>query len=235
MAANGIASLRYDKIGSGKSKTSLKEQDLTFEDSIDDAKRWIDFLKADKRFATFVIAGHSEGSLVGMICSQRTKINAFISLAGTGRSIDKVIHEQLLANPYNTPAIIAEVEDAFNTLKRGDTVKTVPPYLMSLFRPSVQPYMRSWLAYTPASEIAMLRIPILLVQGTTDIQVSVKDAEILYAAVPKATYKLIEGMNHIFKKASADRTENLATYNNPTLPLHEELTPLLVTFIKALE
>jgi uncharacterized protein len=235
LAENGIASLRYDKVGSGKSKTQLKEQDFTFQDNINNAKRWIDYLVKDGRFATIIVAGHSEGSLVGMVCAQHTKVDAFISLAGTGRPIDEVIKEQLLANPYNTPKIMTQLDDAFTTLKRGDTLNTVPLYLMSLFRPSVQPYIRSWVAYDPAKEIAKLNIPILIVQGSNDIQVSVRDAELLHQAAPKSAYKLIDDMNHIFKNAPADRTKNMATYNNPSLPLHQELAPALISFIKALE
>ena len=39
-------------------------------------------------------------------------------------------------------------------------------------------------------------------------------------------------MNHVLKKAPADRAENLATYANPSLPLHEELLPAIEQFIK---
>lgn len=235
LVAQGIASLRYDKVGSGKSTTKLREEEMTLEGSIADATRWIDYLKKQKRFSKIVIAGHSEGALIGMICAQRSVVDAYVSLAGTGRAIDEVIREQLLTNPYNTPEIIAQVEEGFNTLKRGDSLKLVPPYLMSLFRPSVQPYMRSWLKYNPSNELPKLKIPVLIIQGTTDLQVSVKDAELLHQALPTAHFQVVEGMNHIFKRASSDRTENMATYSNAAVPLHEALVPAIVFFIKVLK
>lgn len=238
LATEGIASLRYDKIGSGKSTTVLKEEEMTIENAIKDATQWIDYLKKQKRFLKIIVAGHSEGSLIGMVCSQAKTVDAFISLAGTGRPIDEVILEQLHSNPYNTPEIIAQVEEGLNTLKRGDSVTLVPPYLMSLLRPSVQPYMRSWLAYDPRKEIKKLvesKKPILIIQGTTDLQVSVKDAELLYEVAPTAVYRVIEEMNHIFKRSSSDRAENMATYSNPALPLHESLPSAMISFIKALD
>ena len=93
-----------------------------------------------------------------------------------------------------------------------------------LFRPSVQPYMISWIKFDPQTEIKKLKIPVLIIQGTTDIQVSVDDAKWLSAAQPKGKLVVIENMNHILKEAPADRQKNIATYSNPDLPLKEDLS-----------
>ena len=61
-------------------------------------------------------------------------------------------------------------------------------------------------------------MPVLLLQGTTDIQVSVDEAKALKAAKPDAELVLIEGMNHVLKRAPADRAQNMAAYSNPDLP-----------------
>lgn len=233
LTAKGIATLRYDKRGIAQSKQAdLKEEDMVFETMIEDAQRWIRWLKKDKRFTHVIIAGHSEGSLVGMVAGSREKINGFISLAGAGRPIDVIIKEQVAKNPNNPPQVIHEVDTIFTQLRDGKKVEDVPFYLLSLFRPSVQPYMISWLKYDPAKEIQKLKVPVLIVQGTTDIQVSMTDSQLLKNARPKAQYALISGMNHIFKNAPADNvTENIATYNKPELPLSEPLVPTILNFI----
>ena len=101
---NGIASLRYDKRGIGKSRnTGLEESDLRFEHYIEDSKRWIAFLKKDKRFNQILVIGHSEGSLIGLITSQETGVDKFISIAGVGQSADKTLKEQLKSQP---PAVL---------------------------------------------------------------------------------------------------------------------------------
>ncbi|MFM2227783.1 MAG: hypothetical protein RL664_1126, partial [Bacteroidota bacterium] len=64
----------------------------------------------------------------------------------------------------------------------------------------------------------------------TDLQVQVKDAELLHQACPlNSELIVIEGMNHIFKMAPLDRVKNIETYSNPELPLAEELHRILET------
>jgi uncharacterized protein len=233
LALNGIASLRYDKRGVGQSKVlDLREEDIVFETMMEDAARWMRWLRRDNRFKKIIVAGHSEGSLVGMVVAQQEKAEAYISLAGTGRRIDIVIHDQVAKNPYNPPEVLRQVDSAFHKLKKGELVENVPPYLMALLRPSVQPFMISWLKYDPAVEISKLNVPVLIIQGSTDIQVSVTDSDLLKDAAPKAMYKVIEGMNHIFKDAPNDQQQNIATYRNPELPLSVKLVPAIIDFIK---
>ena len=100
-----------------------------------------------------------------------------------------------------------------------------------LFRPSAQPYLISWFKYDPQVEIAKLKKAILIVQGTTDIQVSVEDAKKLQAANLTSRMVILEGMNHIFKKAESDRMKNFQTYNQPELPLIPELIDTISSFI----
>lgn len=226
---HGIASMRYDKRAVGKSrKAGLKENDLRFETYIEDAKGWINLLKKDKRFSQIIVIGHSEGSLIGMIASQGENVDKFISIAGVGQSADKTIKEQLKAQP---PMVLEISSPIIDKLVKGETVKDVNPMLYSLFRPSIQPYMISWFKYDPQKEIAKLKKPILIVQGTTDIQVSTKDAELLAKANKKAEKKIIKGMNHILKEAELDRLKNIQTYNQPELPLKPELAKSIINFI----
>jgi pimeloyl-ACP methyl ester carboxylesterase len=230
LAANKISSLRFDKRGIGKSKGALKsESDITIDVYINDVILWINKLKQDKRFKGIIIMGHSEGSLIGMIAAEKTSIAKYISLAGSGRPADVILHEQL--QKQLPPQMLQESDVVMDSLKAGHTVKKFNPLLASLYRASVQPYMISWLKYDPAAEIKKLKIPVLLIQGTTDIQVSVEDAKLLSAAKPDAKLMLIENMNHILKEAEADRQKNVATYTNPDLPLKSELMKGICDFI----
>jgi hypothetical protein len=230
LTKNGIASLRYDKRGIAASKTAAaSEADLRFETYIKDAFDWIELLAADKRFSTVVVIGHSEGSLIGMAASQNQKVSKFVSVAGVGQAADKTIREQLAAQP---PMVLEQSTPILDELVKGNTVENVPQMLMPLFRPSVQPYMISWFKYDPQKEIVKLKKPVLIVQGTTDIQVTVADANRLQAAKPDAKMVQIEGMNHVLKAAEADRMKNIQTYSQPDLPLHPELAPAIVSFIQ---
>lgn len=230
LAKSGIASLRYDKRAIAASKAAAtSEADLRFETYIKDASGWIDLLAADQKFSAVIVIGHSEGSLIGMVASQNAKVAKFVSIAGVGQAADKTIREQLAAQP---PVVLEQSTPILDELVKGNTVENVPQMLMALFRPSVQPYMISWFKYDPQKEIVKLKKPVLIIQGTTDIQITVADAKRLQSAQPDAKMVQIEGMNHVLKTAEADRMKNIQTYSQPDLPLHAELMPAIVSFIR---
>lgn len=228
LANENIASIRFDKRGIAESiKAAKSEAELRFEDYINDAKQWIELLKKDKRFSKVIVIGHSEGSLIGMIAAL-PKADKYISIAGVGQSADKVLKEQLAAQPQGIKDISFAVID---TLAMGRKVANINPMFYSLFRPSVQPYLISWFKYDPQAEIKKLTIPILILQGTNDIQVSTEDAKRLSKANKKSQLVFIKNMNHILKITEGDRDANIATYNNPALAISEELVKCIVLFI----
>lgn len=231
LAAQGVASIRYDKRGIGKNRSlGGEEEDIRFEHFIDDAKSWAQFAKEDKRFSKVGIIGHSEGSLIGMVAASKANADTFISIAGAGRSIDQVLLEQLAAQL--PPNLLQESEDILEKLKQGEQVETFSVELQSLFRPSVQPYMISWLQYNPQEELQKLNCPVLIVNGNRDIQVSVLDAEALHKAKKDSELFIVEGMNHVLKEAPEDREGNMATYTNPDLPLAKNLIDNIISFLE---
>ncbi|PKR80689.1 alpha/beta hydrolase [Brumimicrobium salinarum] len=191
LAENGISSLRYDKLMIGKSESSIEEKDLRFETNVKQVTALIDYL-SKKKFENIILLGHSEGSLIGVLAAQQRSISKFISLAGTGRAIDEVLIQQI---KEQNPNFEKEVNNILETLKQGDKVDDFSPELASLFRKSVQPYLISWLKYNPKDEIRKLEIPILILHGSTDIQVTKKDALLQKEGNDEAELKIIKGMN----------------------------------------
>ena len=189
----------------------------------------MDFLSKDSRFSEIIILGHSEGSLIGMIAAQNSEVDKFISLAGVGTPAGEIIREQLKPQP---PFVLEQSLPILEKLEKGETVAEVPPMLFSLFRPSVQPYLISWFRYDPRQELAKLNKPVLIIQGTTDLQVGVADAEKLANATKRAELRILEGMNHILKEAESDRTKNIATYSMADLPLKTDLVKSVIEFIR---
>jgi len=240
LAGRGIASVRYDKRGIGetgksmllaaeKTKTVLREEDLSFETYIDDAVRWGKQLLSDRRFSTLTVMGHSEGSLIGIVAAQRTGAHAFVSIAGAGRPVQQIILEQV--KQHFPPELLKKTEEILEQLAAGKTVASVPSELNLLLRPSIQPYMISWLRYDPAREIAKLRVPILIVQGTTDLQTRLADGKGLADGNGNAKLLLIEGMNHVLKTVPNDPARQVASYSDPTLPVAPELVNETSSFV----
>lgn len=232
LAKEGISSVRFDKRGIGESASLVeKEEDLVFEDYVNDVVGWIEKLKKDNRFNKVVVIGHSEGALIGAVAVNNTDGDGFVSIAGVGYSAYETLERQLKEQSQQVFEICKPIMDE---LMKGNLVDDVPEGLYSLFRPSVQPYLISWFKYDPVEEISKVEEPVLIIQGDNDIQITVEDANRLYEGNPESKLVIIEGMNHILKDAPEDREGNIATYSNPTLPLNERFVKELINFINEL-
>lgn len=232
LAAEGFAVLRIDKRGIAASAKALaKEEDVRIDTYAADVVAWAALLRKDGRFTKLGYVGHSEGALIGLIAQKDAKFDAFVSLCGPGRPLQTVLREQL---KKNLPAAQFEQSDAIiRELEAGRAVKDVPKDLVVLFRPSVQPYLVSMFRYDPAKLAAGAAAPLLVVSGSTDIQVTAADAKCLGDANARARVVTLAEMNHVLKVvAKLDRLAQLPSYLDPALPLHPKLLPALVGFLK---
>lgn len=234
LAAKGIASLRYDKRGIAASRAAgPREIDLRFDMYVDDAAAWLRQLQADERFSTVTAIGHSEGSLIGMLAAAAAGADGYVSLAGIARRPSDVLRDQL--RPRLTPELIEKNEAILQSLEQGKTTDAVAPELAPIYRPSVQPYMVSWFRRVPAEAIKTLKAAILIAQGTTDLQVTVAEAEALKQARPDAALLIVDGMNHVLKLVAADAPNALTSYGDPSLPVAPVLIERVAAFVLALK
>lgn len=226
----GIASLCFDKRGIGESQKSGKEEKETIlDDFVNDANSWVDLLQ-QQRFSEIDILGHSEGALIGMLVAKNNhNVNKFISVAGPGKKIGNIILDQIVEMK------VIDIDTAsyyIEQLEKGEFISNIPPNLNALFRPSIQPFLISTFKYDPPQILSELRIPILIIQGTTDIQIPEKHAELLAQANIGAKKVLISGMNHVLKNCdTTDQQSQIITYINPTLLINEELVNVITEFI----
>jgi len=232
LAEKGIASYRFDKRIFKMQQLQIQEKDLKFQDFVTDVDSILSYFKQKNEFKKIIIAGHSEGSLIGILATQQEGADAFISLAGAGRSIDSIVVEQI---SKQSPELANNARESFDEIKATGTSTNYNPLLVSIFRPSVQPFIGSWMQYDPAQEISKLKIPVLIINGSFDIQVDETDANRLHQANPDSKLVILDKMNHIFRKIDGDALENTKAYNQPELPLHPELIPTLVDFIDTIK
>jgi uncharacterized protein len=237
LATRGIASVRYDKRGVGASTSTLQEVDLRFEMFANDAMTLLDEISGDARFDRRFVAGHSEGSLLGMLAVQSvqnraSRASGFVSLCGPGRPAYALIHDQLAAQ---LPAAdLAKIDDIMAKLTKGEMVADVPATTGPLFRASVQPYLVSWFKYDPAVEIKQLKCPIAIVEGTADAQVPVSEAQLLFVAAPAAKLTIVDGMSHTLKHVDpAAGVTQQRTYTDPSIPLDPAVVDAIVSLVQA--
>ncbi|WP_339625152.1 alpha/beta hydrolase [uncultured Winogradskyella sp.] len=226
---NGIATFRYDKRVVKQIRQGNVDDNTKFDDFVNDASNVLDFFKEKEVYSKIYIAGHSQGSLVGMLAA-KDKADGFISLAGAGNNIGDVLVEQV---SKMAPKLGEETQRVVTILKTGQTTKDYPAPLASLFGPKLQPFMINWMTYNPTDVLKTLDMPILLINGTKDLQVSVAEAELLKAANKKATLVIIENMNHILFEIEGDDLENSKSYNESFRQLSSQLLKSITDFIKS--
>lgn len=228
LAKSGIATYRYDKRLFKMDGLGLKENEMLFDHFIDDAISVINYFKNNSNYTKIIVAGHGQGSLVGMIAAKEN-IDGFISIAGNAESLDDVIIEQI---SKQAPGLDKSAAVAFKQLKESGRATGYDPALESIFRYNLQPFIRSWLKYTPSEEIAQLEIPILILHGDKDIQVELTQAEKLKEAAPQAEYVIVPNMNHILKEIKGNRLENHKSYNEAWRKIIPEVISSIANFVK---
>jgi fermentation-respiration switch protein FrsA (DUF1100 family) len=234
LAELGVASLRYDKrtIGENLKKVNLPETSI--DDFVADVIAASRALAGDSRFSRVVLLGHSEGAeLVLQATNRGAPAAGIIMAAGAGRPIRTVLREQL--SKQLPAADIMKWDSAFTRYLRGEEPGDVHQALRPMFLPQYRKFMVSWAKYDPASEIARVKVPVLVIQGGRDLQVSKEDALALKAAQPAARLVFIPAANHVFRATiSDDRMAQLPLYRDPTIPIVPELAPTIAGWISKL-
>ncbi|WP_417860708.1 alpha/beta hydrolase family protein [Winogradskyella sediminis] len=228
LTKNGIATFRYDKRIVKQIRNNNVDKDLMFDDFVEDASDVLNYFKALDKYNKIYIIGHSQGSLVGMLAA-KDKADGFISLAGAGNNIGDVIIDQVA---QTAPMFNDDTKRVVNSLKEGKTTTDYPPALASIFNVELQPFMMNWMMYSPSDIIKELKIPVLIINGTKDLQVSVSEAEVLKKANENAELLLIENMNHVLFEIEGGDLENSKSYNESFRTISPELITGITSFIE---
>jgi alpha-beta hydrolase superfamily lysophospholipase len=230
LAAKGIASLRIDKRGVGASaKAITREDDLRFETYVDDAVTWTKFLQAQPGVGCMAIFGHSEGALVAALAAKKVKVCAIIEASGSGKPASALLAEQLKTaadakrldkDTYDQAAKILD------QLAAGKPVADPPAKLNQLFRPSVQPYLISWLPLNPVDALKT-STPVLILQGSSDGETGAEDTRRLSASPTKVVkVVMITGADHDLKLKPLSASKS-------AIDAPRSLSPQVATAIKS--
>ena len=228
LSNNGISTFRYDKRIVKQIRTNTIDKNISFDDFITDAKSVIDYFAPN--YKTIVIAGHSQGSLVGLLALDQN-VSGFISLAGAGKTIDQILIEQI---SKTAPMFLNESKRVIAVLKAGKTTSDYPVALSSIFNLEVQAFMANWMQYDPVEEIRKQSVRSLIINGDKDLQVGIPEAELLYSAATKGELVVVKKMNHILVKIEGDDLENMKSYNQSEIELAEEVTDSILAFVISL-
>jgi dienelactone hydrolase len=200
LASRGIVVLRYEKRTKQYSAKMAAMQNMTVkEETVDDAVRAAAVLRAQPEVDAkrIFLLGHSlGGNLAPRIAEADGKLAGLVLLAGNVRPLEDALIEQseyLGATQANLQTLRAQVAKV-KALDPGD--EDGPPVLGVPVS-----YWLDMKAYDPAAAAKKLTIPMLILQGERDYQVTMKDFELWKSAVgarKNVTMRSYPALNHLF-------------------------------------
>lgn len=240
LVKGGVAVLRYDKRAIGRSRVNdpTTIPNMVFEDFVDDAVRCVDYLRGEG-FEKVIVAGHSEGGEIALHLALRedVAVDGLVLLCCPGFPMDQILTAQLSAQliPQHL-GLMVTATTLMQRIKAGEMVpvESIPQELLSLFRPSVQPFLCSSMAFDPAELLSRVEQPALVISGGRDIQVTKDNAERLMRGAKRGEHIHFEHMTHVLKDADTnDRIEQLVSvYTNANMPLTEGVSNAVIRFVK---
>ncbi len=230
LASHGIATLRYDKRGVGQSGIEFDPTQTVLDDFVGDAGLLAAKLRADPRFSTLTLAGHSEGGTIAIRLAQRAAPSSLVLLAAPGRPLGAVLREQLATKL--DPARMADVDRILGAIRSGTSPEPIAADLALLFNPRVIAMIKSEIDVDSAALLKKLHVKTAIIQGEHDAQISVVDARALARARPDAKLTLLPRMNHVFKDEAAIALPQ-ESYADPSRPLAPGLVEAIVAAVKA--
>jgi pimeloyl-ACP methyl ester carboxylesterase len=239
LATQGIATLRIDKRGIGASGGDPDAVTLAAYRA--DTAAWADRLRAETGAPCVWLVGHSEGAILAADAAALPDLCGLVLLAGPGRPLGAVMRDQIAAQPALAPSLPAYDAALAQLIETGtpDT-SALPPGLAAIFGPATRAYLRELVTTDPAAQLAATDLPVLMIHGDADIQVPPSEADPLANVRPDATRLTLAGITHTLKRAmpahdspEARVAASLATYADPSLPLHDEVIPAIAGFLAA--
>ncbi len=257
LARQGIASLRYDDRGMGRSTGNAF--DATTADFASDAKAVVDWLRNQHLFSSVGLLGHSEGGQIAyMLAAGASTPDFIISVAGpsvkgteTIKWQNKVALQKSGIPEHVADDFVAALGRVFDYKLEGHGETIVTDEMLSEFYPQLNddattrklgatlrpvleaqpdnPWMMYFLNYDAAEDLRALHVPALIIYGSKDLQVPPHlNLERARELAPTALVKEFDGLNHMMQHAV---TGNVEEYGQIEETIAPEVLEEMVSFI----
>ena len=216
LARHGVATLRYDDRGFGKSTGGDVEHATTL-DFMRDAASGIDFLRASKQFSRVGILGHSEGGSIAFMLGAKGKVDFVISMAGVGVKGDT--------------ALTAQANKILELTGQSMRYSTHQYRMSAIIKRS--PWLNFFIDYDPSADISKTLCPVMAINGSRDIQVisslNLAGIKAHLKPNPKNIIKEYPSLNHLFQHC---KTGNVSEYRMIEETISPEVLEDIVRFVK---
>ena len=216
LARHGVAALRYDDRGFGKSTGGDVEHATTL-DFMRDAASGVDFLRTSKQFGKVGILGHSEGGSIAFMLGAKGKVDFVISMAGIGVKGDT--------------ALTAQANKIFELTGQSMRFSTHQYRMNAIIKRS--PWLNFFIDYDPSADISKTLCPVMAINGSRDVQVisslNLAGIKAHLKPNPKNIIKEYPSLNHLFQHC---KTGNVSEYRIIEETVSPEVLEDIVRFIK---
>ena len=216
LARHGVATLRYDDRGFGKSTGGDVEHATTL-DFMRDAASGVDFLRTSKQFGKVGILGHSEGGSIAFMLGAKGKVDFVISMAGVGVKGDT--------------ALTAQANKILELTGQSMRYSTHQYRMNAIIKRS--PWLNFFIDYDPSADISKTLCPVMAINGSRDIQVisslNLAGIKAHLKPNPKNIIKEYPSLNHLFQHC---KTGNVSEYRMIEETISPEVLEDIVRFIK---
>ena len=216
LARHGVATLRYDDRGFGKSTGGDVEHATTL-DFMRDAASGVDFLRTSKQFGKVGILGHSEGGSIAFMLGAKGKVDFVISMAGIGVKGDT--------------ALTAQANKIFELTGQSMRFSTHQYRMNAIIKRS--PWLNFFIDYDPSADISKTLCPVMAINGSRDVQVisslNLAGIKAHLRPNPKNIIKEYPSLNHLFQHC---KTGNVLEYRMIEETISPEVLEDIVRFIK---
>ena len=216
LARHGVASLRYDDRGFGKS-IGGDVKHATTADFARDAASGIEFLRTLKCFSKVGVLGHSEGGSIAFMLGAKGKVDFIISMAGIGVRGDT--------------ALTAQANRLLELSGQPMRLSTLQYHVNAYMKKS--PWLNFFMDYDPSGDITKTLCPVMAINGERDVQV-ISSLNLIgikghLTENPKNFVKEYPALNHLFQHCT---TGNVSEYRMIEETVSPEVLEDIVRFIK---
>jgi dienelactone hydrolase len=237
LSNNGIAALRYDDRGVGKSGGNFPAANMT--DFEKDARAAITYLRTlpeiDPR--RIGIVGYNEGALLGArIAAESPEIRALVSMACPARNGEDILRWQ---QEKNLARLNLQEADYKAEAQKGvdfiESIKKAEGDVADIQGQRVNVrWFREFLSFEPLPIFRRVKCPVAIVQGGKDIQVPPEDSEMLDRVLTESgnsehELRSYPNLGHLFTESTGDGMAEMADTQRK---VSEEVLNTIVGFLK---
>ncbi|MBY0146909.1 S9 family peptidase [Neobacillus niacini] len=248
VAAEGFASIRYDKRGVGASKGDFYETGV--HDLINDAHAVVEFAKKHPKIDSenVILLGHSEGSIIAPFVNEKVSVDGMILLAGTAEPLAETLtwqREEIIKDVRTVKGFqgwlirLLKVDEKITKMNDDLTVALLAsdePVIKYKGKKVNAKWNREHIQFDVSKPLQKVTCPVLAITGTKDVNVKVSDLEKIKSLVQgECETHIIQDMTHLLRKTDVEHSISKILNNNKKSvkqPIDSELKDKIISWLR---